>query len=96
MGTKAKLVSVAVLLAALCVSAPSARGCSCLPPDEWGFIGGDSGALPANGAGVAAYATHWHSEDVPDPEWRFMVEILEAGESRQTAGRDRSPRRVLY
>ena len=84
MGTNAKLVSAAVLLAALCVSAPSARGCSCMPPDEWGFIGGENGPLPANGAGVAAYAAHyWYSEDIPEPEWRFMVEILEAGELRQ-------------
>ena len=36
--------------------------------------------MPANCAGVAAYAPHDYGDEVP--EWRFSVEILEAGEFR--------------
>ena len=79
-GTKAKLISAAALLAILSIAVPSASGCTCLAPDDWGFIGGHSGQLPANADGVAAYAAHyWPDQEFPEPEWRFMVEILEAG-----------------
>ena len=82
-GTKSKLISAAALLAVLSVSVPSASACSCLPPDDWGFIGGDTGQLPANAGGVAAFAPRYRrDQDSPEPEWRFTVEILEAGEFR--------------
>jgi len=71
------------LLAILSTSVPSASGCTCLAPDDWGFIGGNNGQLPANAHGVAAYAAHyWPDQEFPEPEWRFTVEILEAGEFR--------------
>ena len=37
-------------------------------------------SYPANAHGVAAYAAHyWPDQEFPEPEWRFTVEILEAG-----------------
>ena len=78
---KMSLASVTVLVAALWMLAPSVHACSCGLPFDWGFIGAESGRLPANAAGVAWF-TPREISDNEDLTGRFTAEIREAGEFR--------------
>ena len=87
-GTRLKQVSLAsavILAAILWLSVSAIHSCSCDFPDDWGFIGPETGRLPANAAGVAWYAG-WH-RGFPSTKVsaaRFTIEeILGPAESRQ-------------
>ena len=79
------LVSAVTLAAILWLSASPVHSCRCRSPQDWGFIGPETGRLPANAAGVAWYAGR--RGGFPPTEvfaTRFTLEaILGPGESRQ-------------
>ena len=55
---KMSLASVAVLVAALWMFVPPVHACSCGFSANWGFIGAESGRLPANATGVVWFAPY--------------------------------------
>lgn len=55
-GPKVAMVATATIVASLALDVRPASGCSCAgPPPHWGFLGPDTGRLPANAAGVLWY-----------------------------------------
>ena len=76
-----KIASVAILFAVLWILPLPVHACSCGFPTDGGFIGAESGRLPANAAGVAWF-TPEEIGDNEDISARFTVEIREAGEFR--------------
>ena len=79
----AALVSAVAIAAALSMFPASAHACSCDFPADWGFVGQESGRLPASAAGVAWYAPERLGRAEPhadeDLAARFTAGVREAG-----------------
>ena len=55
-GSKVAMLAIATSMTALVLDSRPASGCSCAGPrPHWGFLGPDTGRLPANAAGVLWY-----------------------------------------
>lgn len=93
-GKNAALASAVAIVAALWMFPAPAHACSCDFPADWGFIGPESGRLPANAAGVARHAPERYGRSEPrayeDLAARFAVEVREDGEFRPLAARVRA------
>ena len=89
--SNAASVSALAIAAALWLFPAPAHACSCDFPVDWGFIGPESGQLPANAAGAAWYAPERYGR--PDPRAdkdlaaRFTVGVREEGVFRPLPAR---------
>ena len=86
---KSAVVPAALLVASLCVYVPHASACSCAPGHEVGFIGPETGRLPANAIGIAWYVSSWAKSHRGEPVYddRFSLEILDEGLFRELPAR---------